>query len=66
MDDLLVFRWYEQVSCIKVLVFLLKMGAGLVQILLLDSCVTLGTSLNISEPVSWWEDRAKCSYHPSR
>lgn len=66
MDDLLVFRWYEQVSCIKVLVFLLKMGAGLVQILLLDSCVTLGTSLNISEPVPWWKDRAKCSYHPSR
>lgn len=52
MDDLLVYRWYKQVSCIKVLGFLLKMGAGLVQILLLDSCVTLGTSFNISELVS--------------
>lgn len=37
----LFLRGYAQVSCIKVLGFLLKIGLGLVRILLLTSCVTI-------------------------
>lgn len=61
-----MFRWYEQVSHTKVLNFLLKNGVGVVQTLLLTSCVTLGISLSILEPVSWWKDRDKCCFHNSR
>lgn len=37
----------------KELSFLPKIGAGLVQTLLLTGYVTLGMSLSISDPVSW-------------
>lgn len=41
---------YKQVLCIKELSFPLEIWAGLVQTLLLTSCVILDMSLSISEP----------------